>query len=311
MKARAVWGAAWKALLLLTATLLFLLFPARYAKSVRDGISLWAVSVLPATLPFLFLTTLLTELDLFKKVTKLFAPPARGLFRISGEGAMAGLLSMTSGYPVGAKTVSELALRGRISEEEKFRVVCLSTTSGPAFLVGVVGSGMFLSPAVGWILYLSHLLGVGLVCFLLRFTAKPVAVRPYLQEASPPVTLGEALSGSVLSVLTVGGAIAIFYAFGQMIADMGAFFSLPPLIEAVVRGLLEMTTGCALLAKMPSAFSIALCAFLVTFGGLCVLVQQLTFLSRIHIPALPFLLIKALQGAIAAGIAYGLALLLI
>ena len=167
---------------------------------------------------------------------------------------------------------------------------------------------MYARPAVGWMLYLCHLAGVYAVSFALRFSAKKPAPVPL----PPPkkLSLSDALTSSVLSVLCVGGAIAIFYAFGSMISDMGAMFSLPPAAETVIRGLLEMTSGCALAAQDPSAAGLAMSEFFVTFGGLCVLVQQLAFLEKAEIPAGKFLLIKLAQGGAAALFAYLFALLL-
>lgn len=289
------------------AIILFLTFPAHYAESVKNGISLWAVSVLPATLPFLFLTAVFTNLGIFRKISGAIARPAGKLFRVSGEGGCAALLSAISGYPVGARTVLDLAQAGRISEEEKFRVACLSTTTGPAFLVGAVGCGMFRSAAIGWILYISHLAGVYAVCFFLRFRAKPqVSAAP--RRTAGKTDLAEILMNSVLSVLCVGAAIAVFYAFGQMLADAGAFLSLPSTAESLLRGMLEMTTGCACFSRESTALNLSLCCFLVTFGGLCVLVQQLAFLSRAGVKAAPFIAVKLLQGAASAAICFPLAL---
>ena len=162
---------------ILLAIVLFFLFPARYAQSVKDGVTLWAVSVLPATLPMLFLTAIFTKRKLFQRASSAMAPVAGKLFRISGAGALAALLSIISGYPVGAKTVCDLKKANVIGEEELFRISALATTTGPAFLVGAVGSGMFQSAAAGWVMYLSHLTGVFAVCFFLRFGAKPQKAR--------------------------------------------------------------------------------------------------------------------------------------
>ncbi len=292
----------------LFAIVLFLVFPARYARSVRDGIDLWAVSVLPATLPMFFLTAIFTRRKLFARVAKALSPLSAALFGVSGGGACAALLSALSGYPVGARTVYDLSRTGVLCEDERFRVACLSTTSGPAFLVGAVGGGMFRSAAAGWVLFLSHLMGICLVCFLLRLFAKGRRRTSFVPKGET-LSLSELLSGSVLSVLCVGGAIAIFSVFGQMIADLCAPLGLPAIPEAMLRGLLEMTAGCSLLSSAPSALSLALCCFLVTFGGLCVLIQQLAFLTQAGISVPKFLAVKFAQGVVSALLCYVLSLL--
>ena len=278
----------------------FLAFPARYTGLVLEGATLFAVCVLPATLPFLFLTAILTRQKAFGRVAGKIAPLAKKAFRVSGAGGLCAVLSALSGYPVGARTVYDLRARGAISDQETFRLACLASTSGPMFLVGAVGAGMFASSAIGWILFASHLLGVYTVFSVRRFTAKKTTAStlplPALNNGG-----GNPLMDSVLSVLAVGGAIAIFYAFSGILCDALKLAGIDnQLIRATVTGLVEMTSGCKLLSEAANVYAVALSAFLVTFGGGCVLVQQLSFLTRAGVKALPFIGIKLLQGMIAA-----------
>ena len=286
----------------------FLAFPQRYAKLVLEGITLFAISVLPATLPFLFLTNVLTRQRVFLKAAGRISPLAQKVFRVSGAGALCAVLSALSGYPVGARTVLDLSSRGTISKQECFRLACLSSTSGPMFLVGAVGAGMFRNATLGWILFLSHLLGVYIVCFVLRFIGKPSKTQsvPLFNNQG-----GNPLMDSVLSVLAVGGAIAIFYAFSGIFRDALSLVGVENhYITALVTGLIEMTSGCKLLSGVGGPYAAALAAFLVTLGGGCVLLQQMSFLSRAGVKALPFIGVKLLQGVLAAGIALGLCALL-
>lgn len=287
----------------------FLAFPARYTKLVLDGATLFAVCVMPATLPFLFLTAILTRQKAFQRASGMLAPLAKRAFRVSGAGGLLAVLSALSGYPVGARTLLDLHSRGAIPKRETFRLAALSSTSGPMFLVGAVGAGMFQSAALGWILFISHLLGVYTVCFFLRFTAK----KPSFDEAPLPAFGnggGNPLMDSALSVLAVGGAIAIFYAFSGILRDLIGLAGVDDgYVLATVTGLVEMTSGCKLLSDVGTIYSVALSAFLVTFGGGCVLVQQLCFLTRAGVKPLPFIGVKFLQGAAAALFALALSAL--
>ena len=79
------------------------------------------------------------------------------------------------------------------------------------------------------------------------------------------------------------------------------------IMRKFIKKILAVSVAAALTA---GALSLAGCAFFVTFGGACVLAQQLAFLTKAGVKALPFLAVKFLQGLLAAGIAYGLGLLL-
>lgn len=298
----ALWSSL--ALSVALAMALFLARPARYAEAVLDGVSLWAANVLPAAFPFLFLTSLLTGLPPFSAAAGKLARPAGRVFRLSGAGAAAAILAALSGYPVGAKMVLGLAEDGTVGGEETFRLACLCSTSGPMFLVGSVGM-MYGSAGAGWILLASHLLAVWTVCFLLGIGKTAPSVPP-ARRAPDRALLYHSVLQAVLSILCVGGLIALFAAFSRMASDLGIFRALSPLFggntayaEGVLGGLLEMTTGCAALSRLKTPLSLACCCALATFGGMCVLCQQTAFLSQAGVRLLPFLGVKLLQAALA------------
>lgn len=295
------------ALPLLLALVLFLSAPVKYADCVREGVSLWAVSVLPSVFPFLFLTGFLANTQAFQAFSRRIAPLAQRVFRVSGTGGSIFLLSALSGYPVGARTIADRCEKNAIPKEELFRLSCLCSTTGPVFLVGVVGGGMLKNTSLGWLMLLSHLLAVITVSFLLSLRA-PKARLPIANIPSKSSSLGGEVYSSVISVLCVGGSIALFACFSQMTADI---FRLPEsgLVTALVRGLMEMTTGCALLCREPTRLTLCLCCFLTTFGGLCVLVQQLAFLAPAGVKTLSFVAVKAVQGIVAAALFYPLSFL--
>lgn len=293
--------------LLLAVAALFLTDPVHYAGSVSQGVSLWAACVLPATFPFLFLTALITGLKPFAVFSEKLAAPMGKLFRVSGAGGGAAILSALSGYPVGARTVFDLSRAGKLSRGEEFRLACLCTTSGPMFLVGTVGGMMYRNTAAGWAMLLSHLAAVWTVSFLLRFRAK-TEPSPPLPAKTDPALLYNSLYNAVISVLCVGGFIALFSCFGQMLSDLG-LFRIPlfgEYTEGILRGLLEMTTGCAALSKLKTPLSCALACAEVTFGGMCVLCQQAAYLTRAGVKTLPFVGVKLLQAVLAFLLCWGI-----
>ncbi len=288
----------------------FLSDPARFAKSILKGIDLWAVNVLPATFPFLFLTALLTALPTFSKVAKKISPFFERLFRVSGAGAGAAVLAALSGYPVGARLLSDLHAENRIGREETFRLACLVTTSGPPFLVGCVGAIMFESAAAGWVLLFSHLLGVWSVSFLLSRKGERKPFVPPPEKPMSSTLLYDTVYNAVISILCVGGLIALFYCLGDMLGALGLFSLFEnSCFEGILRGLLEMTAGCSVLSGTKTPLSLSLCCGIVTFGGMCVLLQELAFLSKTGIKSLCFLLVKFLQGIVAFGVCFGLSFL--
>lgn len=288
--------------LLLSAFLLaFFVNPARCCELFFDGTALWATAVLPAVFPFLFATAMLTNLGASKKFSALCAPIARKVFRISGLGGSLFALSALSGYPVGSKLLADSVARGDISQTEAQKLAPLLSSCGPLFLLGSVGAGLFQSRAIGAILLLSNFLAVATSGVLLRFRKSGESSAPPPLSAS---SLSETLLSSVLTVLTVGAYIALFSAAAGILLELPFLSRLSEPAKGTIAGLVEMTTGCQLLAS-PDRLNVALCAFLVTFGGACVLLQQITFLSP-SVRILPFLGVKLLQSVLAFLIAFSI-----
>ena len=293
-------------LLLVLFAAVFLSSPARFGQSVLNGLMLWLSAIVPTALPLLVVLSLMVRSPAFLSLTRRLSPFAEKLFRIPGAGAGAMLLSLLSGYPAGARTVAELASEGRLQKGDVFCTTCLASTSGPAFCLGAAAA-MFGSPAAGMVLFGSHLLAVWSAGFLLprltRHKAEPAP--PPLPKAREPFSA--LLISAVQAVLSVGALIALFFCIKEML-----FSILPPLSgygEGVLSGLLEVTAGVSALANLKTPLSLALAAAEVSFGGLCVNAQQLSFLAGTGVKMLPFLLVKCAHGLLAFAFCYPLALL--
>ncbi len=303
-------------LCLVAVLVVFITFPKRYMGVCLSGITLWATRVLPATLPFLFLTGLISKLGFVRKLSLVFTPVTALLFALSGVSGYCVLTSFLCGYPVGAKTLADLKENGFLSGDESAKTSLVCSSSGPLFILGSVGMGMFSSAKVGVILLLSHFASIILVGVLFRFLKTPPAKKklPVLQKIDN--LLYECMYSSIITILCVGGFIALFYTLSQMLVDLQILTPLVSLLSltglppssatAFLQGLVEMTSGCALLSQSITPIHIALCAFLITFGGVSILMQQGVYLVKAGVNLKLFLPVKLLQSVLAFGICLGL-----
>lgn len=297
---------------LLCAAALLALSPQKYAGTCAEGIALWAKAVLPALFPFLVLSTLLARAG--KGAARRLEPLMRRV-RLPAAAALCFFLSALSGYPVGSRTVADCAQRGEVPPRSLLRTAVLCSTSGPMFLLGTVGGALYADARAGAILLAAHLASALLICLGTLPFAKKIPASP----AAPPRgaeegrSFSDSVQSAVISVLCVGGFVALFYVIGQMLEDIGALrpaqalFALllapaenaQQLAGGLARGLLEATQGCAALAAAGGMLALPLTAFVVTFGGASILAQQLAFLCPAGIKALPFIALKAAQGLLA------------
>lgn len=149
--------------LLLSALILFFIFnmiisPAKFIKEGLNGISAWAFNVLPSVLPFMFFTKALSSLGQMEKLTHPFQRVTKTLFNTPPISFYAFFMAILSGYPVGSKMIADLYMQGKITQEDVYRMSAFCSTSGPMFIIGAVGIGMFKNSLVGYILFLSHIL---------------------------------------------------------------------------------------------------------------------------------------------------------
>lgn len=315
--------------------LLLVLRPQRYAAACAEGIALWAKVVLPALFPFLVLTAWIARSGMADGLGRKLSPLLR---RCGLPAASAGafLLSIVSGYPVGSRVVADLQRRGKIGRADAERLSILCSTSGPMFILGSVGSAMFGGGKAGAVLLSAHLFGVLAVALpVLLFRNRSAAAEPSpspaaqrsaeaaaqhllsaraaaTQARAPSGTLGETVREAVMSVLCVGGFIALanvalcaaedllLLAPLRALAELCLCpFGAQACAEGIVYGLIEATRGCAALAAAGAA-GLPFAAFAITFGGASILAQQLAFLRPAGVRAGRFIAVKAAQGCAAA-----------
>ena len=301
--------------IILTVMAVFILYSDIYVDSVRAGLSLYVVSVLPATFPFFFFSKLLTELDFASDLTSLTEKPLRFLYRSSPLSGYILVMSMLCGYPVGARLISEFYVAGQIDEKEAKKTVSFTSFGSPIFIIGTVGVAMLKSKPFGFILLAAHYFGT--ICNGLLYRGKKSERRSvFLPGAAGGDLLNKSMTETLLSIGIVGGFIVLFNLLidmadqTELLSPLVCFLSLlkipSRLSEGFLFGLIEMTRGCKILSdlSLPTRFLLPACSFLLTFGGLSVTFQSLTYLSKIKISPAYYLLTKLTQGILSAIFAF-------
>ena len=195
------------ALIILLLMCAVLINPERYLSSVKDGVILFWAAVLPALFPFFFFTRMLTGLGFPETVGKFFEKPVKFLFHTPPISAYIFFMSVLSGYPIGAKLISEFYKNGVINTEESKKIIAFSSTSAPLFVIGTLGVFMLDNVSYGVIILFSHYLSAiitGLVfCNVRRLKATKSDVKPRVKPL-PDNVIGDSINDSVLSCLSVG-----------------------------------------------------------------------------------------------------------
>ncbi|MGN0961648.1 MAG: nucleoside recognition domain-containing protein [Christensenellales bacterium] len=279
-------------------------------QSFFQGIRLWATKVLPALLPFFILVKLLSYTTFSKSIGKFLTPITHKLYGVGGVSGYIYIMSILSGYPVGAKLTAEIYKDGGINKGQAHTISSFTSTSGPLFVLGTVGIGLFGNQLLGIVVLISHYLGAILNGLIYRYKDNSVNAQASFKD--PTNTLNDCMTSSIMSILVVGGFIAIFYMLLTLLLHINAF-SLPTyllskigipkeLTIATISGFIEVTTGMSLLSQCAISFDLQaiIASFLISFGGLSIHAQAYCFLSNFDMPYSKFLLQKLTHASLSA-----------
>lgn len=153
-------------LFIIVFTVMLVLFPNTSLVAAVNGIELWLYTVFPAIFPFMTAAIVIDKTNIPMLSGKLFEPFMRPVFNVPGASAIALIMGIVSGYPVGARITASLKKRGLISKTEAERLLCFTNNSSPLFILGAVASGITGRPETGPALLFCHIaasLTVGLI----------------------------------------------------------------------------------------------------------------------------------------------------
>lgn len=310
-------------------SIFLILFSSDNLIAAKNGLFLWASSIVPSLLPFFIATELLSYTNIVSVLGKFLNKFMRPIFNVPGEGAFALIMGIISGYPVGAQIVCNLKKKGVCNNEECERLLSFTNNSGPLFIIGTVGVSFFANSTIGFKLFIVHLVSCLLVGFVFRWWKCTKKTSHFLNRSKISnidtlrlSNLGTILSTSIQSsiglVLTIGGFVVLFSVIVSMlnssnILNVCCMFFRPLLhilnvpesyATSIITGFIEVTNGLKLATISQNSISIIICSFLLGFGGISVLLQVFSIISEGKISIKPYIIGKLLQACFSAIIMY-------
>ncbi|MBR2743828.1 MAG: sporulation integral membrane protein YlbJ [Clostridia bacterium] len=294
--------------------------------ATKDGIELWSKNVVPSLLPFFIATELLNYTDIAKILGKCLSKVMRPLFNVPGEGAYALIMGIVSGYPVGAKIVTDLYQKNMCTKDEAERMLAFTNNSGPLFIIGTVGILLFRNSTIGYLLFITHILSGITVGILLGIYSRIRVHKRGFDDSYNKNTgnlcelsfsnlgniLSQSISKAITTTLQIGGFVIIFSILLSILNNLNIIDTFCNMLEKIsiphdfskglISGIIELTNGVKQSANINVkniSMYINLCAFLIGFGGLSILLQVMGIISKTHLKIKYYFFGKILQGLIA------------
>lgn len=312
-------------LLFFLLILFLVIFSRENIMAANKALILWATVVVPSLLPFFILAELLTHTPFLKYLNKICTPLMKPIFNVSGEGSFALIMGLLSGYPVGAKIVSNLRKDNMCTKVECERLIAFTNNSGPLFIIGTVGASLFKDTRTGILLFITHLLGALTVGFLFRFykcsdresinvIKSKIGYKENCNFSNLGRILSEAILSSVNTILLIGGYVLIFSVITSILINTHVLeilsITVNPILSifnisnefstGILSGLMELTNGINMIAVVPSHYiniNILICSFLLGCGGLSVFLQVYSIISEVDISIKAYAIGKILHGS--------------
>lgn len=309
------------ALICVTAALC--IYPSETVQAAKNGLNLCGNVIVPSLFPFFVLSNLTVSLGITRYLGKLLEPVMRPLFNVSGECSSALVLGFIGGYPVGAKTALSLYENGSCSKTEAERLLSFCNNSGPAFILGVVGAGIFNSSRIGLILYLVHALASIIVGILFRNwgRGRPGSGKKKVIEfrtVSFSKAFVDSILSSVRSTVNICGFVIFFTVFIKMLylagiipavsSFLGSVFSSlglsSDLAKSLLTGIIELSSGVWSLNGVPLKSAVSMAAFMLGWAGISVHFQTLSFIGDSGLSVKSNILGKFCHGGISAALVF-------
>lgn len=313
-------------------TICLVLFSKSNLTATKNGLVLWATCVVPSLFPFFVVTNLLTHTKVVYLIGKILDKFMRPIFNVPGIGGFAFAMGLISGYPVGAKIVSDLRQNNLVTKDEGERLLAFTNNSGPLFILSSVGISLFGDTKTGLLLLFAHILAcitVGII--FSKFSSKSNSFASnhsnqnlhYINDNNNLTfkNLGEILSNSIhnsiSTVLLIGGFVVMFSVIISILDQTNILNILSNLIfpilklfnfnfsfaKPIISGIIELTNGINQVASVnikAISQNVILSSFLLGFGGFSVLLQVYSLVSKTDLTIKKYFIGKVLQGIIAS-----------
>lgn len=278
--------------------LCMLSFPQTVFTGASYGLVLWFRHVLPTLLPYMILINILICTPALHWICRITSPFLCPLLGTSYYGTFAVLTGFLCGYPMGAKTASDLLDAQKISRSEASYLLSFCNNTSPAFILSYVVTQNLKKSDLCIPFFLILTLTPLMLSFIFRLFYRLQESSGSFSQATPSSFpdpsgnfsdgfLDRCIMNASKSITKVGGYMMMFSVLIQLLAS-----ALPDnTASLLLYSSLEISTGIRRLASsaLYTSHKIILCAALTSFGGWCCIAQTYSMISGNHLPILPYI----------------------
>lgn len=293
---------------MLSVAVTIIFFPNISINAAKEALEAFVKVVLPTLFPFIVCTNIILNLggaQLFRFIFK----PFMKLFSLPGYLGISYSTSIAAGYPSG---LNSLAMQVEGTDTNTLLAATLLCSNvGPMFVVGAMGT-LIGNTRLAWLILISHYIGGIIVAFIASRVFKIKTIKPKIDNRDRlnfADSVEKSIQNAIFVMLKVCGCIVIMRVFTaiNMATPIGTMLKKLTFIDAelILRGTLEMADGCLYIATNQNILlaCVAICA-IVSFGGISVLLQSVSYLNKLKVNVKTYTIFKALHAFVSSIICY-------
>ena len=285
---------------------IMLLFPEIVFYGASNGLLLWFQSILPTLLPFIMISNLLIYSNATYYISCFLRPVFQKLFGVSVESCYAILVGFLCGYPMGAKTVSDLVKQSRITRNEGQYLLSFCNNTSPMFLVSFLALQNFKNSSLIFATLFISIFSPIICSFFFRIFYRKHANKTIVAQKMLNTDIKKSFKFSLIddsimngfeTITKVGGYIILFSILFSLGKQLPFTWFLP---------CLEISNGIPWIMDMDIPFYIAFPFALgvTSFGGFCAIMQTYSMIQESKLQILPYIIQKLITAMVTSLIAF-------
>lgn len=248
--------------------------------------------IVPSVFPMLVITYFISGVGFSEKTKELIGKIIIPLFGLSGNSSEVLLTGLFGGYNTAVKSAEKKYSSGEISSEEAKRLTLFFTCPGLSFCVNICGISVYSDIKTGIIFLIGNILSCILSASFYNLIKrnKPEGNTPSKSREISSVFV-ESVASSVTAVIGIVSWISAFSVILTLISASFPFESLNTLLKLTA----EVSSAVFFSGKN---YSLAVTAFCLSFGGLCIFFQQLPDIIKIGLSPFCYLTSRLIQAVL-------------
>ena len=273
--------------------------------TVSYSLRLWVSSIIPSLFFFFVISEILVSYNINDYIPVFIKKIFKKLFNVNDNVITIFFLSVISGFPNSGRMSRYMYDKKLIDENMASHALIFTHFASPLFILGTISVFFLHSDSLGIIVLISHYVPNIILGIITRNSVKNNNGRTnkHINSISFSKVFIKSVRNSIDTLLMILGILTCFLVIAAIITNT---FKFDVYTEAIIKGILEMTMGLKSISilNISDMYKVIISSMILSFGGISVHMQILSFIEDSNISYKPFLIARIYHSILSGIFAY-------